>query len=84
MAEIEVLLDFGVPYVRLDNYNDMRDRYWAQAGRTQDVQDELDAFRARAEAEVAALRARVAELEARLLDAEIALQEALDPHTHDW
>lgn len=31
-----------------------------------------------------ALRARVAELERQLLDAQIAIDDALDPHTHDW
>ena len=37
-----------------------------------------------ADAEAAALRARVAELEGQLLDAQIAADDALEPHAHDW
>lgn len=61
MAEIEVLLDFGTPYVRLDDYNAMKERYWRQAGLTQTADDEAATWKEHARALTA--RAEAAEAE---------------------
>jgi hypothetical protein len=74
MAEIEVLLDFGTPYVRLDDYNAMKERYWRQAGLTQTADDEAVTWKEHARA----LTARVAELEAALAARPSGYLAALD------
>ena len=69
MAEIEVLLDFGRPYVRLDDYNEMKERYWSQVTKTQDADGEAAKWQEHARAALAraeAAEARVAELESQL------------------
>ena len=75
MAEIEVLLDFGTPYVRLDDYNAMKERYWRQAGLTQTADDEAAKWKEHARAAVA--RAEAAEAEAVDLHRQLAEMAAV-------
>ena len=78
MAEIEVLLDFGTPYVRLDDYNAMKERYWRQAGLTQTADDEAAKWKEHARAAVARVEAAEARAYQRLEDALFAEQRATD------
>ena len=70
MAEIEVLLDFGRPYVRLDDYNEMKERYWSQVTKTQDADGEAAKWQEHARAALA--RAEAAEVEAVDLHRQLA------------
>ena len=74
MAEIEVLLDFGTPYVRLDDYNAMKERYWRQTGLTQTADDEAAKWKEHARAALA--RAEAAEALARRNNDDAATAEA--------
>ena len=81
MAEIEVLLDFGTPYVRLDDYNAMKERYWRQAGLTQTADDEAAKWKEHARAAVA--RAEAAEAEAVDLHRQLAEMAAVMEEIED-